>query len=279
MIYLKSNDFFLNSQQPIITELREPQESYPEHSHSFEEIVIVSSGNGTHVINEVPMKLSKNYVCFVNRKDRHLFENVDKLHLSNVLFDRSYLSIDSALQKYIPNETGPSGWFINESIGNHIQNIINTIHKESHSNSPESKIICQSLFNILLVELTRGKVKTITGETEEEKATSVASYLLENYAMNYSVEEIADQASMSAKQLTNKLKALTGMSYNRYLNYVRASKALQLLQQTDKSVTEIAYDVGYQDSNYFSTKFKQIFNVKPRDIRNRRDEVSKFNTV
>lgn len=267
MIYLKSQDFFLNSQQPVITELRAPQESYPEHSHSFEEIIIVSSGHGTHVINEVPMKLSKNYVCFVNRKDRHLFEGVENLHLSNVLFDRSHLSMDSSLQKYIPNNTDQNGWFINESIGFQVQNIINAIDKESHSNSPESRIICQSLFNILLVELSRGRIKEISGSNEEEKTISVASYLLENYACNYSVEEIADQAEMSSKQLTNKLKALTGMSYNRYLNYVRASKALQLLKQTDKSVTEIAFDVGYQDSNYFSTKFKQIFNATPREIR------------
>ncbi len=267
MMCLKSQDFALNLQQPVITELRAPQQSYPEHRHSFEEIIVVSSGNGTHVMNDVPMKLSKNYVCFVNRKDCHLFEQVDNLHLSNVLFDRSLLSIDPVLQRYLPSDEGPCGWFINESVSAKVQNIIKAIDKESRSHSAESGIICQSLFNILLVELSRGRVKAITGSNDEEKTISVASYLRENYACSYSVEEIAEQAEMSAKQLTNKLKALTGMGYNRYLNYLRVSKALELLRQTDKSITEIAFDVGYQDSNYFSTKFKQIFHVTPSGVR------------
>ncbi len=52
-----------------------------------------------------------------------------------------------------------------------------------------------------------------------------------------------------------------------YLHYIRASKALSRLLYSDKSITDIAFEVGYQDSNYFSTKFKQVFSVTPRDAR------------
>ncbi|XAW88117.1 helix-turn-helix domain-containing protein [Vibrio sp. CDRSL-10 TSBA] len=41
----------------------------------------------------------------------------------------------------------------------------------------------------------------------------------------------------------------------------------QQLLYSDQSITEIAYDVGYQDSNYFSTRFKSLFRVSPRDVR------------
>ncbi len=46
MIRLNSKDFFIDSQPAVTTELRAPQLPYPEHSHNFEEIVMVSQGQG-----------------------------------------------------------------------------------------------------------------------------------------------------------------------------------------------------------------------------------------
>ncbi|MGY0615586.1 helix-turn-helix domain-containing protein [Vibrio sp. FJH11] len=268
MIYLKSSEFFSSSELPIATELRAPQSAYPEHAHSFEELIIVSGGSGTHVVNDVPMSLSKNYVCFVKREDRHLFENVNNLHLSNVLFDQTKLSVDSSLKKYIP--TGPkeaNGWFLNDASSLHVNQIIARLDKESHSLSPESSIICQSLFNLLLVELSRGKLFEISGDSSEEKVISIMSYLQQNYSEPNGLQELADKADISPKQLTNILNRLTGLNFNNYLNYVRASKALEELLYSEHSITDIAYRVGYQDANYFSTKFKKTFNVTPRDVR------------
>lgn len=268
MIYLKSSEFFSSSDLPIATELRAPQSAYPEHAHSFEELIIVSGGSGTHVVNDVPMNLSKNYVCFVKREDRHLFENVNDLHLSNVLFDQTKLSVDSSLQKYLPKGSQNSnGWFLNEASSQHVNQIIARLDTESHAISAESNIICQSLFNLLLVELSRGKVCEITGESGEEKVISIMSYLQQNYSEANGLQDLADKADISPKQLTNILNRLTGLNYNSYLNYVRASKALEELLYSERSITDIAYRVGYQDSNYFSTKFKKTFNVSPRDVR------------
>ncbi|MDV5171623.1 helix-turn-helix domain-containing protein [Photobacterium rosenbergii] len=269
MIYLKSTEFFARSDLPITTELRAPQDSFPEHAHAFEELMVVSGGSGTHVINDVPMNLSKNFICFVNRNDRHLFENVDNLHLSNVLFDPAKLSVDSAIKKYIPTRQSEesSGWFINDSCSQHVNQIIARLDSESHSNTAESKIICQSLFNLLLVELSRGRVKDISQGSDEEKVISLLAYLHSHYAESNTLEELAYKAKISPKLLTKNLKILTGMSYNRCLNYIRLSKSLEALRYSEKSITEIAYDVGYHDSNYFSTKFKQLFNTTPRDVR------------
>jgi len=267
MIYLKSNEFFRGPDSVVTTELRTPQDSFPEHAHGFEELMIVSAGKGTHVINDVPMPLSKNRVCFVRREDRHLFENVDNLHLSNILFDRSHPALDACLQKYIPQQAEQSSWFLSESSSRYIAQIVARLDIESHSDTPEAKIVCQSLFNLLLVELSRGRVTDMNGLNDEEKAIAVLAYLQQHYAEINTLEDVADKAQIAPKQLTKKLKILTGMNYNHYLNYLRAAKAMQQLLYSDQSITEIAYDVGYQDSNYFSTRFKSLFRVSPRDVR------------
>ncbi|MCV5391834.1 hypothetical protein OFC62_44635, partial [Escherichia coli] len=66
-------------------------------------------------MNDVPMNLSKNYVCFVKKEDRHLFDTVDDLYLSNILFEKDKLQVGSDLKRFMPNESDrETGWFINE---------------------------------------------------------------------------------------------------------------------------------------------------------------------
>ena len=66
---------------------------------------------------------------------------------------------------------------------------------------------------------------------------------------------------------TNGLRKITGMNFTQYLHFIRAKNAMSLLINTEKSITDIAFLVGYSDSNYFSTKFKQTMNKKPSDLR------------
>lgn len=271
MIYLKSREFFMNSASPVTTELRAPQEPYPEHAHAFEEIIIVSEGCGTHVMNDVPMNLSKNYVCFVKKEDRHLFDEVDDLYLSNILFEKDKLPLCPALKRFIPVDNDQqNGWFINETTAERVNQLVERLHIESHIDSDESQIIAQSLFQQIVVELWRGKIKDVDLMSNNDRVIYALSHIHQNYSEVNEIEEVADTVKLSARQLTNSIKKMTGMNFNQYLHYTRTSRAMSGILYSDQSITEIAFNVGYQDSNYFSTKFKQVFNLTPRDARLRR---------
>lgn len=268
MIYLKSNEFFLNSSSAITTELREPQDVFPEHCHSFEEIVVVAKGNGIHVINDIPMCLSKNYVCFVGRQDRHLFEHVDNLYLSNVLFRRDRFSSTIQLQNYLPDPSnGPVDWFIEDDTALRVNYIIERLNYESHANNLASEAMSELLFQQLVVELWRGKISDMSTLSKDDKIISSIIYINKHYEKPLNIEVLADYACISARLLSKEIKRVTGMNFNQYLHFIRAKSAMSLLINTDKSITDIAFDVGYCDSNYFSTKFKQVLNKKPSDVR------------
>lgn len=275
MIYLKAHEFFMDSKSPVTTEIRSPQEPFPEHAHSFEEIIIVSGGNGIHVMNDIPMNLSKNYVCFVKKEDRHLFDSVDDLYLSNVLFDRDKLTVCSCLKNYMPMEkSDENGWFINENAAERANKLIEQLDIESHTDSDDSRIIAQSLFQQLIVELWRGKIQKADLMNHEDRVIFALSHINDHYSELTELEPVAEIAHLSSRQLTKSIKHLTGMSYNQYLHYIRASKALSRLLYSEESITDIAFEVGYHDSNYFSTKFKQVFNVTPRDARLRKERAA-----
>lgn len=72
---------------------------------------------------------------------------------------------------------------------------------------------------------------------------------------------------LSEVQLYRKIKALTGKSTAIYIRSIRLHKALELLRGTTLSVSEIAYDVGFDDPNYFSRTFSQEFGMAPSEMR------------
>ncbi|KHT64407.1 AraC family transcriptional regulator [Photobacterium gaetbulicola] len=266
MIHLEAKDFFLDSSCAITTELRNPQEPFPEHSHSFSEIIVVSGGHGCHVLNDVPMNLSKNYVCFVNRDDRHLFENVKGLYLTNILYDKDKLDLGSDFQRFVPNGDD-NGWFIDNVTLQRVQEIINNLDKESHDNSVESKIMAKILFQQLIVELSRGRIRDCYSLSKDDRVLLALNIIRSNHDKHWDIEAISHQVELNPRYLSKMIRRMTGMSYSVYFHYARTCKALSLLQNTDKTITEVAFDVGYQDSNYFSTKFKQMIGFSPRQVR------------
>lgn len=82
-----------------------------------------------------------------------------------------------------------------------------------------------------------------------------------------SVNEIAHELGMSRIQVYRKAKALLGVSVNDYLVTVRLKKAKYLLLNTSKTISEIAFEVGFSSSAYFSTIFKNKFNRSPKEFK------------
>ncbi len=80
-----------------------------------------------------------------------------------------------------------------------------------------------------------------------------------------SVESLADQLSMSRVQLYRKINALTGMTVNELIRSLRLNKAEQLLRQRWGSVSQVAYETGFNNLSYFSKCFKEAFGALPSE--------------
>ena len=81
------------------------------------------------------------------------------------------------------------------------------------------------------------------------------------------VKFLTAQMAMSRTSLYNKIKELTGMGANDYINRRRIDKAIILLTQSDMSITEISEQVGFTYQRYFSTLFKEMKGMTPSQFR------------
>ena len=82
-----------------------------------------------------------------------------------------------------------------------------------------------------------------------------------------SVEDLAADMNLSRVQLYRKVKAVTGSSPVELLRTARLNRAYQLLFTTDKSVSEVAYAVGFTAPSYFTKCFKEEYGMVPGDVR------------
>jgi ABC-type sugar transport system substrate-binding protein/DNA-binding response OmpR family regulator len=113
--------------------------------------------------------------------------------------------------------------------------------------------------------LSFGKNITIKDKVFLEKLHAVLDKEMEDSEL--SVERIGMNIGLSRVQLYRKVKAMTGMSPVELLRKVRLNRARILLQTTDKTVSEVAYEVGFSAPSYFSKCYKDEFNELPTDGR------------
>ena len=103
------------------------------------------------------------------------------------------------------------------------------------------------------------------------KTDIAINYILQNYSKNITVENVARFVGFERKYFSRIFTEKTGISPIRYIINTRMNAAAELLKNTDLSVSEIAYSVGYNDLPTFSKAFKRIYKTSPVQYAKRRD--------
>lgn len=92
-------------------------------------------------------------------------------------------------------------------------------------------------------------------------------YIYKNYKKPISLSEVSAQAALSPTYFSKKFKQVTGMGFKEYLNFVRLKHAQTALLTTSNTITDIALENGFNDSNYFKDLFKKVYGKSPREFR------------
>ena len=101
-LMLKRSDYFTSAAHPVAVEHRCPQDIFPLHRHDFDEIVIVWRGNGLHIWNGLPYRITYGDVLYVTQQDSHYYQSVDNLELGNILFCRDRLRLGTDWHNLLP---------------------------------------------------------------------------------------------------------------------------------------------------------------------------------
>ena len=105
---------------------------------------------------------------------------------------------------------------------------------------------------------------------DEKLIESAVKYVENNISRSeLSVEELSQELGMSRVHLYKKLLAITNKTPIEFIRVIRLKRAAQLLRESQQNVSEIAYQVGFNNPKYFSKYFREEFGELPSTYQER----------
>jgi len=173
-------------------------------------------------------------------------------------------SVDFFLRNGVSHELPPPFQLLSEP-GKH-KDIIHWFQELTFSwmdKNPGHMIQCKGLFLQILhrfLELLVYKDRSFAGDF---RITKVIRYIARNYAERLTVKSMADLVSLNPTYFGDLFQRTTGMSFNRYLIYVRVKNAESMLLSGEYKVGDVAEACGFTDTSHFYKQFKQLKGFPP----------------
>lgn len=145
---------------------------------------------------------------------------------------------------------------------------LNSAYSFLKDKMPEKQWV-DTLISPLLSMLELGLMRREDLCENEKFAEKIVNYIKKYHTENIKSEDICRQFSCSRSYLSHEFNSYTGKTIRQYLTELRIEDAKALLKYSKLNITEIAFSVGYSDSNYFSNLFKTITGMSPREYRNK----------
>ena len=279
---LKKNDWFGADGFPIAVERRDPQEPFGLHAHEFSEMVIVTGGSGLHVTGEDSWQLSAGDTFVIGGSRPHDYHNMEELRLINILFDHEDLSLEL---KDLPSLPGYHALFHLEpswrkrhefksrlrlsqkDLGVAIA-LVERLDAELEKRSAGFGFLATAVFMQLIGHLSRCYDRSRNADSQALlRIAQTIAHLETRYSENVRLAELVTIADMSRRSFLRAFEAATGSTPIDYLIQLRLARAAALLRRTTQNITDIAFQVGFQDSNYFSRQFRQRHGMSPSAYR------------
>ncbi len=235
-----------------------------EHYHSSFELYYMKEGKCNYFIEDRSYDVVSGDIILIPAGTIHKTNYNSRTHSRNLInFVESFISpeiLTAAVEiGYI---------FVNKSLTPQIDSIFSMIEEEYCKKDPLSIHALKTYTEQLLLLMIRGgneNKKESGGNAIVEKAVK---YIRENYMNEVRLSSVAKLMNVSAEHLSRIFKKETGFGFNEYLTLYRLQKAKHILaNEPGRSIGEIAYFCGFNDSNYFSYKFKQRYGVSPTKAR------------
>lgn len=130
-------------------------------------------------------------------------------------------------------------------------------------------MMLSSMMVTILVKIYRNLAQSRASVSTSLLVTGVIDYIQKNYASDISNTSIGARFNYHPNYINRSMLNSTGQSLHQYVISVRVLHALELIQTTDMSITEIAKAVGFKSIKHFSQSFKKIYGFSPTHFKSR----------
>ncbi len=252
----------------------------PPHTHNYVEVVYQCMGETTHIINGKQLVLRTGELLFLPQESMQEILPAGEGDIAvNFIILPSFF--ENPLQ-FLGNEITPLRQFIIHSLRSTksdvdylhfevsdvvpVQNLVDTLIWSLYNNISDGRHINEYTMGLLLLHLVNFSYKLSHSSTHDELIFKTLQYIEKNY-IEGSLSELADSLGYNMTTLSTEIHKRTGRTYLELVHEKRISQACFLLQNTALSVSQIAFEIGYNNSSFFHRLFKNSVGVSPKKFR------------
>jgi AraC family L-rhamnose operon regulatory protein RhaS len=278
----RSERFFPVPDLPIGLWQTERQHRTMLHDHDFINIAIITKGHGLHQFKGTVLPVGTGDVFVINRACAHAWVETHGLNISNVMVaglgdipllvdlrqHPAFTALFVVEPKFHEQLKGRGRLKLDVNQLARLQEICNRLDRALHdkigADNAVAVIQLLSLINFICdayLEDPNKHHKTVL------RISKSINYLEQNWQQDPDGKELAEVMSVSTPTFYRIFHQATGTNPTNYVNKLRVRKASELLLNTDNTISEIAFKVGFNDSNYFSRIFHKVLGVPPGTYR------------
>ncbi len=255
-----------------------------EHCHNCVEMMYIIQGAGICNVNGKPHTVSRGSLFVMSPDDTHEYQVERDFIYYNILFFPDLFTEDElGTLRSFPNfdqwlfsaPAADKKFQFLPPLSDELETMINDIAGEFKQRQAGFELSARAAFIRFMVFLLRSlnKVESSpqTPINSDSAITRTIYYINRNFHKQLTLKSMAKTAGISISTLSRCFRETTGDSPIDYLGKVRAGKAQFELTHTRKPISQIAIDLGYCDSSYFSRSFRRFTGISPREYRKRRE--------
>lgn len=246
------------------------------HWHQEFEFVSVTEGTITCFIGNCEHILEAGDGLFINSGMMHKFEGSDIGVIPNILFAPGFLApetsriYESYIRPFVISGIShmvfrsENGW--QQKLLDMLSRIYLLADEQNYGWEMKVHVLAVEIWEELVLHRAESITVEKTGITKLSQARlrQMTHFMETNFQEKISLEQIARSASISKSEVLRCFKDVIHTSPIRYLNTYRLRKAKELLLTTEKTVTEIAVSVGFDNVSYFDRMFRREYGTSPR---------------
>jgi len=229
------------------------------HWHFDHEIAVCESGKALISLNQETYTLRKGQCIYLRGQSVHSILSAPDTTLYVSLFS------DDLLRRITDNYCLVNPVFTDEL------RVLETLERIRTDGFKKEKFydeISNALMQKLIAEIFSGleiKEETVSTSAATERYKKLL-YDIDENAGEYSFSRAVEYMNMSEAYFSRFFKRISGMTFSMYLNHIRVNKAIDLIQNKDMSMTEIAVNCGFETIRNYNRVFKQITGYSPREL-------------
>ena len=232
------------------------------HSHKFFEFELLTRGTCTQIINGRAYECVPGHVIITSPLDVHEFTYDGEIETVCISFTDDL--VDNSIWKELDIKNAPFISFFEGELYNLLLSEIEFLkHEINMDELCKDSMACGALNRIIVYVLRNVLPNKSSGETHESYMKSALSYIRYNFKEKITLNETARFLHVSPNHFCKYFHKKVGVPFQEYLLTLRLKYACNLLQTSDKSITEICLESGFSSPAYFSRAFKKHFGKTP----------------